>query len=386
MSRSNGTTDRHPAHAQPHAQGRAAQQADPGQSLPWHQLAPDAQHAPQQSGLFAAPPPPPPPQQNQQANQQAPQGYYPAQPGYPAGSDPYYGHYFTGAPQGQPAQGQPSQGQQPQGYAPQHAPQHAPQGYGQQLDPAIYAQAQAQAAAAARAAGFSPQTQQQPYTDPRSGYDLAGYATQAPSYQPQGYPPPGPQNHGYPPQGAPTYGSQQYDQQHYDQQQYDQYDPHAAQLQSGQQPDTHADDDEDYDDEPAEPKGRGRGLVVVASLIGAIALGAGLAYGYKKFGGGASAGKPAVLKAEQTPAKKAATSGDQKTAGRLDQPPPAVVAADQSASANAGTPGGPRVVQTIPISPAGTVVAGLNPPPAAQPTPPLRPTISVPGVQLDGGA
>lgn len=300
-------------------------QADAGPALPWQNQ--DAPAAPQPQAY------PDPSQGYYQhdpyAQQQHPQhGYYAQDPyAQPQGGDAYYGHYF------QPGQQQP----------PQASPPPATGYYqGQQQHPGAYPQPG------------------QAYVDPRTGYDLGNYTTQPPQRTQ-------PPTHGHGYAAAPPPPPQGYDPNAY---------PHQ---QSGHDAEHEHDDYHEYEDEEVEePKSRFRSLFVVASLIGAIALGAGLAYGYKKFGGGQGVGNPPVVKASAGQSKVRADGADgKKVAERLDGPAPAVVPARV---AEAPQPAGPRVVQTIPVAPNGTLIS--PPPQAAAPTP-LRPTISVPGMAID---
>jgi hypothetical protein len=152
---------------------------------------------------------------------------------------------------------------------------------------------------------------------------------------------------------------------------------------AGHDPHPQAAPDEGFDEEPFEdePRRVKRTLMVVAALVGAIGIGGGLAYGYKKFGGGGAntaATKPAVV----AEGARKPLNTDRKIIERLPEPQPAA-AASQVAAATQDDLGGPRKVQVIPIGPGGSGPAATAPPGA--PPPAARPTINVPGVTLDAG-
>ena len=363
MARSNGNQDRNGA--PPARPARGTQPVEHG--LPWHQG-----EAPPQGYDVPSPGQPHNGQLPWPQQQPSPQHY--AQPGYPqqgyaqpyaAAPDAHHGHYF------------PSPTQQP-GLAEYGAPGYRaapppPAGHGYPSQPAYQDPAeqlrgsyaahgdQAYAQTPGQAGGYPPPGyghMPAAGADPR-GFDLGAYANPHAGYtdpmtgRGQGAPMPAQHpNAGY------------------------------AQQQAGpEEPHTGEDDyDEDYEDEAA-PRRRFGGLKVVASLAVAIAIGGGMAYGYKKFGGALMAGKPVVLKADATPAKvrpagadaTQLASADQKVDERLGGQVPAVVPAGDANGDNA--PGGTRRVPTMAIAPNGTVI---------QSAPSLRPTISVPGVALEG--
>ena len=98
-----------------------------------------------------------------------------------------------------------------------------------------------------------------------------------------------------------------------------------AQPEGGELDPAYGEEDADYEDEDYAPRGR-RPIMIAAALIGAILIGGGMAYGYKKFaGGGSSQGEPPVIKSEASPSKtKPADAGgkqfpysDTKIMGRL---------------------------------------------------------------------
>ena len=396
MARSNSNQDRTGGQAARPARG--SQPAEPG--LPWHPGA-QAHVAPQdpqfagydvpptgrpqtgpapaqlpwpQAGQFTQqqPPPPPPPPQHyapQQAYGNPQQGYpppayppqsYQQQPAaYPAEShndlrsDPRNGHYF---PQQQPEQ------QAYPGPAAYHEP--APQlrgsypGHGQAYGEPTFAPPPQN--------GYPAHYQQQSPGPDTSGYELGAYATQTAVYgEPHaGRGQPLPLPHAY----ANEYS------------QPAQPEPGFAPPRGAAAPVADADedfDDEDYvDDEDEEPRRFGV-LKIVASLAVAIAIGAGGAFAYKKFGVAPSANRSQT--AQVAPVKLQAANADagrgsdSKSGERVSEPIPAVVPANDG---NGDSPSGTRRVQTIPIMPAGAA------PSQTPPQPPMRPTISVPGVAL----
>jgi hypothetical protein len=169
------------------------------------------------------------------------------------------------------------------------------------------------------------------------------------------------------------------------------------------------DQDPGYEPEPEyeEPERRGpRPMLVVAALVGAIAVGGGLAYGYRMFSGGKPSGKPPIVKADSTPAKaKPAEPGgkeeahkDKKFVNRLGEQPAqqsAVAsgsgAAPQAVASAPADPEAPRKVTTLIVNKDGTITPQAQPLPAAQPpaAPPPAPVApqpvgSVPGMVVEG--
>jgi hypothetical protein len=139
-------------------------------------------------------------------------------------------------------------------------------------------------------------------------------------------------------------------------------------------------DDEEEFEEEEEPRKRGRGLMVVAALVGAIGLGGGLAYGYKTYMKPPTSGNIPVARADKQPAKiKPATPDGKQMAGNGsalqnegDTGPIRPVQSTATAGADAeGT--GSRKVQTMQIGRDGSIAA-----PAQQTTQATK----VPGMQL----
>jgi hypothetical protein len=241
-----------------------------------------------------------------------------------------------------------------------------------------------------------PQTGWPPVQDPRN-YDLGNFmpsdtdhAQQVP-YQGQSYPTQPQQRtarsaYGGEP-GEPSLDAAHYGAPH-PQAGYQQ----AAHTQAGPQDQGYAEADEyEQAEDEQENTGRGRrGLVIVAALIGAIALGGGLAYAYKAFGSKLIAGnkQPApVVKAPVEAAKTKPATPDGKQFANQDSkvlneriggsiPPPAesAAASQMSAAIQAGNdPNGARAVRTIPITaPGGAVTVPVPAPqPPAAAAPPL---------------
>lgn len=393
----------------------------------------DWQHAsePDPSAQHVETPPHHPYQWPQHSQQQAHYGYAPAapqQPGYaePQQSEPHYPpyHYPQDAGGGQPPFSTPVQ--HPPFFGPQPAAhQHAPAPYPFQLDHHPDAQqppggahyrhheaaapldhqayasrpehhpdrglAQLQPAPQHRQAHTSlrDQLRKAQYDqwpaghDPRD-YDLGSYMPTGAAGQPA---------YGEP--AAPSHGGQ--------------FDPHwqdplayAADPQGGagayyaqlggeslpvaghgQGPDDADADDADYEYEEA---GRGRrGLLIAVALVGAIAVGGGLAYGYKAIIGPSPKGTPPVIKADMRPAKsqpadpggKQFAHSDSKLLGRLEAEGGSADSAQQAAGDTDAS--GVRRVPTIVVSRDGTIS-----PPAAEPRLP-PPTVSVPGMTIVDG-
>jgi hypothetical protein len=140
----------------------------------------------------------------------------------------------------------------------------------------------------------------------------------------------------------------------------------------------------DYEDEEDAPRSR-RGLMIVAALVGAIAIGGGMAYGYKKFTGTMMAdASPPVIKSDDTDAKtKPADAGgkqfpysDSKIMGRLGdgtstasadesnpapQSPPPDAAAPDSSTTGSVDEGGARKVSTLVVGRDGTIMPPATP-------------------------
>jgi hypothetical protein len=253
-----------------YANPQAAPQAGPG----GHQFAPPpaAGYAPQDR--FAAAAPPMPDLRGSQYDQWPNQPTAAPQAVNPQSYD--LGNYNPAAPAGAAAY-QPPTGQQ------------SGQGYGQsvaqmpdfnQAPSAAYAST-AYGNYAPPQAEYQPQQQWSPQDMPYQGQQ-AGYAGQPLAA------------------GQPSYAAQQ----------ASGHPQTAGQVQAA----TEYDDDE-YEEEE-EPRRRGRGLMVVAALVGAIGLGGGLAYGYKTYLKPPSSGNIPVARADKNPAKiKPATPDGKQMAG-----------------------------------------------------------------------
>jgi hypothetical protein len=232
-------------------------------------------------------------------------------------------------------QPQPAQGYVPSG-------QHAMPEFNQPPQPAY-------GATAAYGNYAPPQSEyQQQWTPQDMAYQ--GQQAGAVNYDQQGY--------SGQPQGAPGY-------------------PAAHQQAAGQmQPAGHYDDEDEYEEE--EPRRRGRGLMVVAALVGAIGLGGGLAYGYKTFMKPPTSGNIPVARADKQPAKiKPATPDGKQMAGNgsalqnADDATAPIKPVQASATANADVEAnGSRKVQTMQVGRDGSIAA-------QQPQP-----TTVPGMQM----
>lgn len=184
--------------------------------------------------------------------------------------------------------------------------------------------------------------EQQPY-----GYDVGSYAGTAPSGAPE-----------------PTFGAAQYAENIPVDPQPSFQPPPMAQTQGSLEavsatPDYDAQygDDDEYDDYEEPP--RRRSFVIVGALVGAIAIGGGLAYGYKSFltGGGASSGAPKVVRSGTSPSKvkpdspggKQFANRGTKVLGRLNK---------QEAASGARSASGAKTVSTFSVGRDGRLSGG----------------------------
>ena len=326
-------------------------------------------------------------------------------PGYDYSQDPAHGHNPSGYdPHSMPHQSHP----QGHGY-PQQG--HAPAGYGQppQHDDRQSWDLSHYSAHGSGASGFgaSPNVPP-PVFEPNAYQPRTDHGAYAPAPAAGG---------GHDWRGAPqdhAYSLDQYGGQHpqghgqngYGQPGYDGYaDPQA-------QHDPHHqgyEQDPAYDpaldpEEIAEPKGP-RPLMVIAALVGAIAVGGGLAYGYRMLGGGKAPAKPPVVKAEVAPAKvKPADAGgkefahtDKKFVNRLGEQPAAAGQPQQQTTAAPppAEPEAPRKVTTLIVNKDGTITPQVTQAPpsapataapvqAVAPPPPPPASGAVPGMVVEG--
>ncbi len=147
-----------------------------------------------------------------------------------------------------------------------------------------------------------------------------------------------------------------------------------------------------------EPKPARRWGLIAASLVGAVAVGAGVAYGYRMVTGQSGGAATPVVKSASAPAKiKPADPGgkqfphaDSKIMGRLnDQGAPAAATGPAptpppSTTASDADQGGARKVQTMVIGRDGTIVP--NAPPAEAPKVAAAPqAVAVPGMTIVDG-
>lgn len=423
MSRSNGSSN------QPGAWPPSAQPNDPAtqpgvtqsrrQPQPAFQQPHDpyAQPAPQPY-YYPSAQPSPAPSAGYGAPQPHPQAYAPQFDPYVPPTQPPYPDHQTGQHAGHGAQGQyaqPGYGQQGQ-YAPApYAPAYdAPPAHGQayappdpqshsysfeqtlsQLQPQRGAPAPAMPAASGydhgyaaapdpRTSSFDPYQQQWQVPqnaapagqhDPR-GYD-AGQHHQLPAV---GHGPHGVEPHfdasGY----ANAPGGQQHPQLGYEQQQ-------GGALELGHEHEHEDTGEFDYEEAP-----RSRKMLIAAALVGAIAVGGGMAYGYKTFFPGKTEVATPLVKGDSRPTKvkpsepggKQFSHTDSKIMGKLGD-----AGATKSAAAETD-PSGTRKVQTMMIGRDGTVTmapAAVEPPgePAAAAPPVAAPAVAVPGVTMVDG-
>jgi hypothetical protein len=280
---------------------------------------------PQQQPAPAYPSFPQPGYGNQSPEQQPPHGQWSELQPPGAGNHPG----FNGYPQeGSTGQSDP--------YAPQFEPYVPPSrpNYGKQPQPAP---------------GFAGQQQQSQApqwpsrgTDPR-GFDAGSYA--APSF-------PAPQSM----HPAPTFGQQQYQDSELsaadwagphdnfarDPFQQNQGDPSLGfgQAEGGELEPVYGEEEGDYEYEDEAPRGR-RPIMILAALVGAIVIGGGMAYGYKKLTSGHHGhGDPPIIKSDDFASKtKPADAGgkqfpysDTKIMGRLGDGTSSASASDSSNS------------------------------------------------------
>jgi len=225
---------------------------------------------------------------------------------------------------------------------------------------------------------------------PGGGYPAqSGYDDAAAEHDPRYYAQP---QHGYAPQSGyghdAAYG--------YD----DPYRPNAADPYAGSREGAQAYDADGgyYEDEYADAADSGarrgpRAAIVVGALLGAIALGGGLAYGYKAMtNGGRDGGKLPILRADSAPAKAQPTEPggkqmahtDKKFLNRLTEAEDRSPARPVPVSILPPTPDrdaadGPRRVPTLVVNRDGSIA-----PPASSPSSPSQAGSGVPGLLIDG--
>jgi hypothetical protein len=171
------------------------------------------------------------------------------------------------------------------------------------------------------------------------------------------------------------------------------YDPRA-----GYGPQAHEQDYiyEGEEDEPPARRGP-RAFMVMSALAGAIAVGGGLAYGYKSFSGGGADGTTPLVRADKGPAKsKPADPGgkdiahtDKRFLNRLgeDRPAGTIVetggglAGSERAASDVDSNGAPRKVTTLVVNRDGSMGAAN---PAIAPTQQAGGGSGVPGLLVEG--
>jgi len=133
---------------------------------------------------------------------------------------------------------------------------------------------------------------------------------------------------------------------------------------------------DDYEDE--EPRRSGRRWLIAAALIGSIGIGGGIAYAYKAYFMPRGTESPPVVRASkdatrtapETPGGRRFANADSRLMGRLESDESAVPPAEVN---------GVRKVSTVAVGRDGSLT-----PPQASP-PPMRPTVSVPGLTIVDG-
>lgn len=170
-----------------------------------------------------------------------------------------------------------------------------------------------------------------------------------------------------------------------------------AQAEGGEVDAAYGDDEDDYEEDEV-PRGR-RPMMILAALVGAIMVGGGMAYGYKKFTAGGADGDPPIVKSEALPSKtKPADAGgkqfpyaESKIMGRLGDGSSSSSASDSdrggiensdaaphTANGSSVDEGGARKVATFVVGRDGTIQS----PPAVSAPEPASPVVSVPGTSL----
>ncbi|KUO66646.1 MAG: hypothetical protein APF80_16875 [Alphaproteobacteria bacterium BRH_c36] len=143
--------------------------------------------------------------------------------------------------------------------------------------------------------------------------------------------------------------------------------------------------DDEYEAEDAPQSGRSRLLMIVGALVGAIVIGAGLAYGYKTFSGGESriAGAPPVVRGD---AQSSKARPDDPGGRQFDHTDSQVMRriSQEGRASGANDASGTRRVATMMIGRDGRVVEPEQPslPAAAAPE---QPVVSVPGLTVVDG-
>jgi hypothetical protein len=194
-----------------------------------------------------------------------------------------------------------------------------------------------------------------------------------------------------------SFGQDRYQQQHGD--------PHLGfgQAEGGELEPAYNDEEYEYEDEEPATRGR-RPSMIIAALVGAIVIGGGMAYGYKKFAGsGPAEGNPPVVKSDDMAAKtKPADAGgkqfpysDTKVMGRLGDGT-ATASADGSTGSTDGSSAGtadnnsasqdadgPRKVSTLVVGRDGSIMPPATPTQDQGPSqPPAQGGTAVPGTAL----
>ncbi len=141
--------------------------------------------------------------------------------------------------------------------------------------------------------------------------------------------------------------------------------------------------DEEYDAEDEPQSGRSRLMMIVGGLVGAVVVGAGLAYGYKTFGVGGIdvAGGPPVVRGDGLANKARPDNPGGRKFDHTDSKVMQRISRDGRASTNAD---GSRRVSTMMIGRDGRVVETGKPSEPAG-SAPSQPVVSVPGLTVVDG-
>lgn len=382
------TSNSQPSWVNPQAQPVGRPQQQPQQANAWPPQQQPAQNYPDygQQGIGGRQPAPQQPDYGQWSEPQrggAQSGSQTGYGGYPQDNggqhDPYAPQFEPYVPPSRPNYTQPPQQRQPQSAPSFTQPQHTSD-YGTQ----------------------QPQTRapQWPAREPEPrGFDPGGFGT--------------PQQPSYPAQqsahSAPTFGQQQYHDNElsaadwagphdsfghdpYQQQQHGDPQLGFAQAEGGELEPVYSDEEYEYEDEEVAPRSR-RPMLILAALVGAIVIGGGVAYGYKKLTGGSHPeGEPPVIKSDDYAAKtKPADAGgkqfpysDTKIMGRLGDGTSSASAEAANGSSDGGTSqdqDGPRKVSTLVVGRDGSIMAPATPTQDLA-APPQQGGTAVPGTAL----
>ena len=330
----------------------------------------------------------------QPAGQQQYAAPQPAQSGY---ADPYaqHGGYYQ-APAATPQTA--GRAAQPLNSGASYAPAFDPYVPAQTYQPAAYQPQQSAPVAASPAPSYPDlrgstydqwAAHQQPQQHDPRGYDLANYGS---AEQQQGYAPARSAQIVAQQPSRTAEWPQAQTQAQYAQQGYDAYQQQTdAQLHAAAHDQVQSQGyDENYADAAGEgmeeetPQGR-RGMLIAATLAGAIFVGGGLTYAYNSLLGSGASGIPPLVKSASGPTKvkpsepggKQFDHADSKVLGRLNDNGTAV------ASSGGTDAAGSKKVSTLVVKPDGTIEAPAPSDAAAAPEPAASsPSSAVPGMSV----